>query len=196
MLTMEIKRQFLDLVGSLSPENLSCDGELNSRQIASKRRMIMTQWNSLEVKAGRSVKEDEVYGWSREVGNDEKLKRDAKLLLMPSHPLLRAANPGVWTRDSGDQYGSSAFTVHNGSFKDVIEMNGMKFGGGDNVFRVTSQIKYSIYRKEQIGEYLTLDEAVKAGEDFLKSVTRESIQAALPEYRPENIDRILARLPK
>jgi hypothetical protein len=54
-------REFMILVGQLSPENLSCDGELNRGQIAMRKSAIMKKWRVLEKKVGRLVTEDEVW---------------------------------------------------------------------------------------------------------------------------------------
>ncbi len=47
------------LSGSLSPENLSCDGELNRTQITAKLRAIKGEWKEIEKKLGRKVSEYE-----------------------------------------------------------------------------------------------------------------------------------------
>ena len=63
MLTNELRSKFCDLAGELSPENLSCDGELSRWQVTVKERRIRKEWASLEKQAGRKVTEDEVWGW-------------------------------------------------------------------------------------------------------------------------------------
>lgn len=63
MLTEEIKRKFSDLAGALSPENLSCDGELAPSQVQAAYRRLMKEWAALERQVGRKVTEDEVWGW-------------------------------------------------------------------------------------------------------------------------------------
>lgn len=63
-LTDEIKTAFVDLAGRLSPENLSCDGELTATEIRSRRDSIMREWSELERRAGRSVDETESWGFS------------------------------------------------------------------------------------------------------------------------------------
>jgi hypothetical protein len=61
-LTDEIKRGFVRLVGDLSPENLSCDGECSAAEVSRRRSNIMRQWGELERRAGRVV--DETTAWS------------------------------------------------------------------------------------------------------------------------------------
>lgn len=62
----EQKQRFIDLVCALSPENLSCDGELSYRQVREREASLRSQWETLEIEVGRSVSEDEVYDWLRE----------------------------------------------------------------------------------------------------------------------------------
>jgi hypothetical protein len=61
-LTTEIKAGFVRLVGELSPENLTCDGECSAAEVRSRRSTIMRQWGELERRAGRTV--DETTAWS------------------------------------------------------------------------------------------------------------------------------------
>ena len=48
------------LTAELSPENLSCDGELSRTAINQKLRVIRGEWREIEKKIGRKVSEDEV----------------------------------------------------------------------------------------------------------------------------------------
>ena len=51
----------LDVLSSeLSPENLSCDGELSRTAINQKLRAIRGEWKEIEKKIGRNITEDEV----------------------------------------------------------------------------------------------------------------------------------------
>jgi hypothetical protein len=59
--------EFLMLAGQLSPENLTCDGELSPSQVARKRRQINAQWASLEKRVGRTVTKDEA--WNHHTGS-------------------------------------------------------------------------------------------------------------------------------
>lgn len=69
-LTVELKKKFVDLCGQLSPENLSCDGELSRSQVDARRAQINRQWRDLETQAGRRVSEAEADGWWAEIGAD------------------------------------------------------------------------------------------------------------------------------
>lgn len=48
------------LSAALSPENLSCDGELSRTAINQKLRAIRGEWKEIEKKIGRNITEDEV----------------------------------------------------------------------------------------------------------------------------------------
>ena len=63
MLTDEIKAKFSDLACQLSPENLSCDGELPRAQVQAKYRRLLKEWAALEKLVGRKVTENEVWSW-------------------------------------------------------------------------------------------------------------------------------------
>jgi len=60
----EDKKKFLNLACALSPENLSCDGEISMAETRRKEGTIRNQWKDLEKKVGREVSEDEVWQWS------------------------------------------------------------------------------------------------------------------------------------
>ena len=53
--------EFLRLLVQLSPENLSCDGELRGQKLIQKKRRLDVQWKALEQDVGRKVTEDEVW---------------------------------------------------------------------------------------------------------------------------------------
>ena len=59
----EIMEKFLDLACALSPENISCDGELSRTAISARYNSYMKQWASLEKILGKSVSEDDVWSW-------------------------------------------------------------------------------------------------------------------------------------
>lgn len=70
-LTPAIKKQFTDLACSLSPENLTCDGELSQSQVKDRQKALMVKWWALEDKIGMKVTEDMVWGWAaKEVTHD------------------------------------------------------------------------------------------------------------------------------
>jgi len=62
-MTEDIKREFQSLACQLSPENLSCDGELSNAQTNQRYRNLKLQWAELEKKVGREVTEEETWGW-------------------------------------------------------------------------------------------------------------------------------------
>ena len=54
---------FVDLATQLSPEWLTCDGELSRREVNRRYAKLQKQWHALERQAGRAVTEDEVWAW-------------------------------------------------------------------------------------------------------------------------------------
>jgi hypothetical protein len=56
-----VRGGFIRLVGELSPENLSCDGECSDAEVTQRRSNIMRQWRELERRAGQKVTEDEAW---------------------------------------------------------------------------------------------------------------------------------------
>jgi rubrerythrin len=59
----ELMDQFSRIYSSLSPENLTCDGELSRGQVRVKHAGLMRELRNLERQAGRSISEDEVCKW-------------------------------------------------------------------------------------------------------------------------------------
>lgn len=64
-LSDEMHEKFLDLAYQMSPENLSCDGELSKWEVGLKLRKLTDEWNKLEMMVGRIVYESEV--WEEEM---------------------------------------------------------------------------------------------------------------------------------
>lgn len=62
-LTPEIKKQFQEILIQLSPENLSCDGELTPAQTLRKKNQLLTEWRALENKIGMKVSTDTADQW-------------------------------------------------------------------------------------------------------------------------------------
>lgn len=62
-LTEKIKSGFADLACQLSPENLTCDGELSAAQVSRRRATIKRQWAELERRAGQKVSESDTWNW-------------------------------------------------------------------------------------------------------------------------------------
>lgn len=48
------------IVGDLSPENLTCDGELSHAQVRNKLRELKAEWAQVEAKLGYKVSEEEI----------------------------------------------------------------------------------------------------------------------------------------
>ena len=59
----EIKKQFSSLVFKLSPENLSCDGELPLSVVSRNEERLLKAWADLEKQIGRTVTEAEAWAW-------------------------------------------------------------------------------------------------------------------------------------
>tara|TARA_R110000868_G_scaffold129901_1_gene339195 strand:- start:67 stop:294 length:228 start_codon:yes stop_codon:yes gene_type:complete len=60
-MTDEQHKQFLWIASELSPENLTCDGELSKRAVDAKFRRLMAEWHRLQKEVGRAVYEDEIF---------------------------------------------------------------------------------------------------------------------------------------
>lgn len=58
-LSNELSKQFESLSARLSPENLSCDGEISKGEISRRYNEIMKEWRGLEKLAGRTVSQNE-----------------------------------------------------------------------------------------------------------------------------------------
>lgn len=69
MLTPDLKRKFLDLTCALSPENLSCDGEISSAQVRARYKELKREWGALERQAGLTVTELMAWTWVDELEN-------------------------------------------------------------------------------------------------------------------------------
>lgn len=194
MLTLDLKRKFLDIYSALSPENLTCDGELSKSQVDRKFRMIQAEFKALVKEAGYEPSESEAYSWLPEIREDDNRQRTARLLMQPQHDLLESSNPGVWSRKGKN--GMTAYYIQNDKFRGPVVFNGVDLmANAENEFRLYSEFAQVLNRKEQIGTYGSLDEAVDAAEAFLKTVTAEAYRAARPLYREENLQRELQRLP-
>lgn len=63
----EICEAFGSLACQLSPENLTCDGELCGSRVYIKRKNLMHQWRELEKKLGLDAKvtESDLWDWER-----------------------------------------------------------------------------------------------------------------------------------
>jgi ribosomal protein L35AE/L33A len=59
----EVMKDIHRAYGNLSPENLSCDGELTQRQVATRRAAINRRLADLQAELGRRVSEDQAWAW-------------------------------------------------------------------------------------------------------------------------------------
>ena len=68
-LTTEIKKKFIELDNQLSPENISCDGELSRTEVNRRYSQLMRKWRALERLIGRKVEpdSDETFSWMKEI---------------------------------------------------------------------------------------------------------------------------------
>ena len=64
-LTMELKGCFQSLVCSLSPENLSCDGELSNSRIRVRYNKLQREWKQLEKQACCTVTEEDAWSFNQ-----------------------------------------------------------------------------------------------------------------------------------
>jgi hypothetical protein len=184
-LTIKIKARFLQLASALSPENLHCDGEISHAQAMRRKSAIMKEWRELEAEAGCKVSESQTYQWCDEVDAWYEAQRVAEMAAGPSHPLVEGKKPGVWFRKGRN--GRTAYYIW-----------GPQHCGDD--YRVFSEFAHMFGRdgmREQFSAgHQSLDAAVAAGEQFLATVNAEFILAKYPNYRSENIQRELERLPE
>lgn len=58
-----VMRDILNAYSDLSPENLTCDGELRGRAVATRRAAINRRLAALQAELGRRVSEDEAWHW-------------------------------------------------------------------------------------------------------------------------------------
>ena len=59
-LSADMLDRFANLSAQMSPENLTCDGELSRAAVNRRRRDLRRQWTALERQVGRRVTDDEV----------------------------------------------------------------------------------------------------------------------------------------
>lgn len=62
-LTPELLIAFGRLTNRLSPENLTCDGELSRAQVLKRKNALLQEWAALEKTIGRKVTESETYNF-------------------------------------------------------------------------------------------------------------------------------------
>ncbi len=75
-LTKEVKEEFIELVAKLSPENLSCDGEITPAEAQAKYRTLTVRWKRLEHSLGMKVTEREAWAWAEEARNIDTVQEE------------------------------------------------------------------------------------------------------------------------
>lgn len=183
MSNIELKARFVDLAGRLSPENLSCDGELSARQVAARRKAIMTEWAVCERAYGSKVTEDDAWDWFAEVRDHRRAEDQRAIAEEPSNPLLEHNSVGVWVRR-----GSNTMAAY------YIQGPGLHRHAGE--YRLYSEFSYMIRGAEHVGTFPEFDIAVNIGEAMLKAVTPAAVAAAHPQWSKETVLRNLKRLPQ
>jgi len=179
---IQVKAKFLALACELSPENLTCDGELSSIQVKVKHNNIMKQWRALEKDLKRKVTEDEAWSWSKEVRAWEQAQLDKELAKEPNHPLLQHKSRGVWRRlgkNNCPAYYILGPTRH-----------------GKKGYHVYSEFSDVFNHREKLGEWPTFNEAVSMAERFLKTVNKDELKRAHPEWNDKHIEHYLGYLPE
>jgi hypothetical protein len=112
--TMKITRDhaqfpaFLSMACDLSPENLSCDGELSRSEVNARYHSIMRDWRKLEEEIGFEVTENEVFDADQAPETDD-------------------PNPGVDRDDEHDQFRSDVEA-------DADALDSAGFGEGERDF--------------------------------------------------------------
>jgi hypothetical protein len=64
-LTPEIRDGFARIIGDLSPENLTCDGELSEAESNRKYLHLKAEWSALERRAGQGVSDEQAWEFGR-----------------------------------------------------------------------------------------------------------------------------------
>ncbi len=60
-LPKELREKFVGVACAMSPENLTCDGELPKWKVKQRGAALRRRWRELEKEAGRRVTEEEVW---------------------------------------------------------------------------------------------------------------------------------------
>lgn len=171
MRDIDIKKGFVRLAGELSPENLHCDGEISVAAARSKERILRKEWAKLETAFGRPVSETEVYTkMYSEVMRIEDEERRVAMAADPKHPKLRHADVGHWQR----------------------------MGKGDIAYRIYTggegfMLSFSLVALRDETVYPSLEAAIEAGDERLKTVTPEWLRQRFPQWMQFAIDREMAR---
>jgi hypothetical protein len=63
---IHVLQAILCVYSNLSPENLSCDGELPAHQVVARRKELTAKLSALQTALGRTVSEEEALEWERQ----------------------------------------------------------------------------------------------------------------------------------
>ena len=96
--------KFNELATQLSPEWLTCDGELSNAQVNARRRSIMKEWAALENEFGIEVTPDEVEtaSFSKYFGDEVNIETLGK------KKAVYAPSTGKWKRFKGESLNEAA----------------------------------------------------------------------------------------
>lgn len=95
--------KFAELSNELSPEWLTCDGELSPAQVRVREREIMKKWGALEKEVGVEITPEEF----EDVLFDTYLKKEIDLENLGKKPKY-VNTPGKWKRFKGEELPESA----------------------------------------------------------------------------------------
>jgi len=206
IIDLETKREFSRLCGELSPENLTCDGELPRKMVRAKARLLEAEWAALERKVGRKVIDTEVYSWYEEIQAADKIEHDARVAAEFTRSGLDPEKfwfngTGVWGRKGQpsqfdpDRF-NHAYTIRNPKRQNEgFVIKGMKLTGKD-VYQLESHIADELgVRFGELGEFPTLEEAIQAGEEFIAPIDADYVRARCPQMNDQAVQRLLRYLP-
>lgn len=175
----ELKVKFLKVAGALSPENLTCDGELRGPGLVAKLTKLNRAWRQLEAQAGRAVTVSEAESWLPEIQALEMEQRRLEMTRCPSHPLLVLKEPWRWHRIGAEKDTPSYFVGYAIDIKTYI---------------VSSDFSSRLFNCYRVADCPTLDSAVAAGEALLKQVTYSAFKQRT-RYIDDAIHYQLSKLP-
>lgn len=185
-MNIEHKRQFIGLACDLSPENISCDGELSRSDIQKRYRAINAEWKKLEKVVDHQVTEDDAWGFCKVVDADDKKQAKARNSAAPKG--WDNENENVWKHESGLGYiqNWSNTTFHPGK-EPFLVYQSFDWWYEDTVSAKLSALRDEDGRfKEKVGETETLEEAIEMFRDFMNILTEDDIRQGLHSWQDES----------
>ena len=186
---IEDKAAFVGLSGELSPENLTCDGELSPLQVKARRADIDARWRALEAKHGIAVSQARADAWWPEVNDweDKRAKEEHRrvLALAGDDPRLVPGGTGQWHRkaaNSTDMIWDSPYLLY------LIEE--------EAAFHVDCSMAGHFGAERSHGPYQTLAEAADAGDALLRTFTAERLKETRPSWDETVVQRLLNKVPE